>query len=194
MKARIVDDELTQVRRTLMEIREIFSVATDMESIAHAESRLRECYKKVAMLHIRYANVIRSHDLDSMIEKFKGVEAFATQDEKAAFANLVEGARYSIDMGSSDFDEQLQEMRRMIGQVRWRQDGYIRSLFMGMISFPGDFTDRAAFEQLRAAGLTCIENGEIDKLREILNKMFGLLKPEPSQDAEHILDEVSVYV
>ena len=194
MKMRIVDESLDQVRRTLLEIRQVFSSGTDQEMIIQAESRLRECYRKVAELHIRYANLIRSFDLDRVMEDFEKEKAKATQEEMAAFLNLVEGARYSIDLGSSDFDQQIRELRGVIAHIRWRQDDYIRQLFHMLTLLSGAYTDQSAFEQLRAAGQTCMENGQMDQLRVIVNEMAGLLKPDPEQSVEHMLDEVGIYV
>ena len=193
MKMRIVDEELDEVRKTLLELRNTLSSTSDQESIARAESDLMDCYRRVAMLHQRYANVIKSHDLQRVLEEFETVRDKATSDETASFQNLTEAARYSIDLGSSDFESQLLEMRRRIGSIRWRQDGYVRLLFSRIIQWPGDFEDRAAFDHLKAEGLTCLENNDCDTLRRVINDLAGLSRKKKNLQAEKMFAEVNIY-
>ena len=193
MKQSIVDEELDAVRRKLMGIRSTFTHSQDPESIAEAESELMNCYRRVAILHQRYANVIKSRDLDEVISRFRKTEDKATEDEAAAFQNLVELARFSIDMGSSDFESQLSEMREIIAEIRWRQDDVIRNIFLNMTMWPGNFQDRAAFDRLRAEGLTCLENGNMQELRRVVNDLFKIERKDANIQPEKMFDEVSVY-
>ena len=193
MKLRIVDPELDQVRNKLFEIRSVFSHSSDPENIAQAESDLLGAYQKVATLHQRYANVVRSQDLQKVIDEFGDLQNDARDDEVASFRNLVEGARYSIDMGSSDFSDQIGEMKRIMSAIRWRQDGYIRRLFSVLIMNPGDYTDRAAFDRLKAEGLTCLENKKMDDLRGVVNKLWDIRKKQDSIRIEEMFEEVGVY-
>lgn len=193
MKQKIVDDELDMVRIELMRIRSVFLHNSDQEAVAEAEGILMDCYRRVAALRQRYANLIRSRDLDQVTQRFERYRKKALPDEEAAFRNLEEMARYSIDMGSSDFESQLSEMNRIIGQILWRQDDVIRNNFLYRIEFPGDYNDRAAFDRLRAEGLTCLENKDMDGLRRIMDHLLDIRKERPVGDAERMFDQVGVY-
>ena len=193
MKQRIVDEELDAVRLELMRIRLVFLHNNDQEAVAEAEGILMDCYRRVAVLRQRYANLIRSRDLDQVTRRFERYRKKALPDEEAAFRNLEEMARYSIDMGSSDFESQINEMDSIIGRILWRQDDVIRDSFLYRIEYPGDYRDRAAFDRLRAEGLTCLENKDMDGLRRVLDNLYEIRKEKPSGDAERMFDQVGVY-
>ena len=193
MKQSIVDPELDELRRTLLELSRIFAHSTDAESIAEAESTLRASYRKIAQFNQRYAGAVRSRDLQSMISRFRAIQDKAMPDEISAFENLVEAARYSIDLGSSDFTEQLDEMSSIVAAIRWRQDDFIRSVFMNMILWPGNYTDRAAFDHLRAEGLTCIENNDMGGLRSVVSQLAEIRVRTPAENADRFGEEVGVY-
>ncbi len=194
MQQRIVDSKLTEVRAELLKLRNVLSHSTDPETIAQAESDLMDMYRQVAILHQRYASVMKTQELDRVIREFDRLKKGASEDEIAAFQNLVELARYSIDMGSSDFDSQLKEMNRRVGELRWRDDSYIRMLFFAMVGSPGDYTDRARFDHLKAEGLTCLENKDMDSLRNIINEIYSLRKDKDRVQAERMFDDVGVYL
>ena len=193
MKQGIVDEELDQVRRTLMELNSTLTHTQDQETVAEAESRLMECYRRVAILHQRYGNVIRSRDLNQKISLFNQYKNLANEDEKAEFRNLEELARFSIDMGSSDFESQINEMSDIIGRIMWRQDGVIRNAFLNLIIFPGNFSDRAAFDRLKAEGQTALENKDMNELRRIVNDLYNIRIEDRDIHAEKMFDEVGIY-
>ena len=193
IKQSVVDAELDELRKKLIEIEHVFSHSTDAESIAAAEGDLRQCYRKTSDLLLRYANVIRSRDLESVIRRFDEYRKQALPDEEAAFDNLAEAARYSIDMGSSDFESQLDGMRGIISSVMWRNDNIVRMSFMNMILFPGNYTDRAAFDRLRAEGLTHIENGDFGALREVINALSAIKIRGAEKGADSLLETVGIY-
>ena len=85
-------------------------------------------------------------------------------------------------------------MNRRVGELRWRDDSYIRMLFFAMVGSPGDYTDRARFDHLKAEGLTCLENKDMDSLRNIINEIYSLRKDKDRVQAERMFDEVGVYL
>ncbi|MBQ1310854.1 MAG: Hsp70 family protein [Blautia sp.] len=194
MKQRVADQEIENVRKKLQELRSTLSRTTDPETIAEAENGLMDCYKRVAHLHQRYTGVMQTHDLESVLTMFESCRENATEDEIASFRNLAESARYSIDMGSSEFDGQLLELKHRIAMFLWRQDGYVRNLFLSMIKWPGDFTDRARFDRLKAEGLTCLENRDMEQLRKVMKDLFAILKSQDNVQTEKMFDEVGIYL
>jgi len=193
MKRGIVDEELNYVRRMLMEIRSAVSHTADQETVAEERSRLTDCYRRVAKLQKRYENVIRSRDLKDVTDSFKLEADIATESEKAAFDNLVELARYSIDMGSSDFDSQLEEMKRIIGSIRWRRDDVVIGHFLFLTPSPGNYTDRAAFDRLTAEGRTCLENNDMNGLRRVISSLLDIRRDTGEINPEQMFADVNVY-
>ncbi|MBQ6377155.1 MAG: Hsp70 family protein [Lachnospiraceae bacterium] len=193
MKRHVSDPEVQAVRGKLHEMRAALSRSIDPEVIAEVELDLLDAYKRVSNLHMRYRNVMASRDLEQVISEFRQYEKYATEDEKASFDNLVESARYSIDMGSSDFEMQLLELWRRVGNLRWKDDGHIRLLFMYYTRFFGNYSDKAAFHRLRAEGLACMENGDMDGVREVILKLSDIRIVTQGTKEEAMLEEVGIY-
>ena len=194
MQLRVVDESLKELREKLFKLRDILSRSNDPEEIARAESSLMDCYRQTALLHQRYAGVIKSQEVEKAVRVFDQLKKNAGEDEIASFRNLVESARFSIDMGSSDIEGQIQEMWRRIGDLRWRDDSFIRRVFLFMADFPGDYSDRARFDHLRAEGMTCLENNDMDALRKIINEIYALRKEKGQLHVERMFAETGVYL
>ncbi|MBR0397124.1 MAG: Hsp70 family protein [Eubacterium sp.] len=193
MKRGIIDRELDEIRRVLMEIRTAVSHTADQETVAEEQSRLTDCIRRVAGLQQRYANVIRSRDLKQAADEFKLEADRATESEKAAFDNLVELAKYSIDMGSSDFDAQLESMKQIISGIRWRRDDVVIGTFLVLSASSAGYTDKAVFDRLTAEGNTCLENKDMDGLRRVIHKLAEIRKDEVEMNPEQMLADVNIY-
>ena len=193
MKRHIADAQIGEVRDRLLGYRSTLAATTDPEEIAEVENGLLDCYRAVSDLHQRYRNVMQSRDLDQAVSEFEEYAGHATDDEKASFENLTEAARFSIDMGSPDFENQLQEMKRRTSEIRWKDDGFIRRVFASYTLFPGAFSDRAAYDRLRAEGLTCLENGDIDGVRQVLLRLMEIRVERPDINVGSMFEAVNIY-
>ena len=144
----------------------------------------------MAILRREHLREIRLLDLEKEVRRFDVQKKHATPSEIAAFANLEEAARSAIERDSADFDTLLEEMSGRTSAVLWRQDDVVKLNFIAQIARPDQFTDRAAFDRLRAEGLAYMENNNYDGLRRTLS---GLLRIRiPSQRSEGMFDDVNI--
>ena len=95
----------------------------------------------------------------------------ARPSEVSAFDSLVKTAQRSIDRGGSDFETQLGQLRGKGFEILWRQDWFVAERFKSLISSPHLFTDMARYEELKSLGLDCLQNDDIDRLRQVCFEM-----------------------
>lgn len=189
MKLRIEDPEVDRVREVASNAKESLD-DDDPEAIQAAENDLLDCRRKVALIKQRHLKEIRLLDLDSVVQDFEKLKETASISEVAAFKNLEEAARKSIERNSSDFDTQLSEMRGRIAALLWRQDEFVKLNFLSLVSQPDRYTDRAQFDRLRAEGMTLLESNDMNRLRGVIVKLLNLRIPTTRD--EGMFDDVNI--
>ncbi|MBQ6972888.1 MAG: hypothetical protein IJP86_11125 [Synergistaceae bacterium] len=99
---------------------------------------------------------------------------YAAQSESAAFNNLARTARRYVS--DSGFGRYLNELWRKIHGILYRQDWFVVGLFRDVVRNPGDFSDQGKFTALKARGMKCIDDGDIEGLRGVISELAGLMK------------------
>lgn len=154
----------------------------DEESMQEAYNDLYEARKILSGIRKDHAREVNLMDLESCTEYFSRHAAeYATQSESAAFNNLARTARrYASDSG---FERYLNELWRKTYSILYRQDWFVMGLFRDSVKNPKDYRDEGKFAALKARGMKCIDDGDIDSLRGVVQELFGLMKSAPSDDS-----------
>lgn len=90
----------------------------------------------------------------------------------------------------------MKRIYQLINTVLWRNEVYIHNLFMFLIRNPGNYSDRAAFDRLRAEGLTALENKKTDLLKKTIHSLLEYIIPDQhniSTNAAEMFHDVNVY-
>ncbi|MBQ7371684.1 MAG: hypothetical protein IJW67_07360 [Blautia sp.] len=64
--------------------------------------------------------------------------------------------------------------------------------FQFLIQNPGRFSDRIKFDRLRAEGLTCLENKQMEELRRVISELNSIYVSSSSASDEDIYEKVNV--
>lgn len=154
----------------------------DEESVQEAYNDLYEARKILSGIRKDHAREVNLMDLENCMEYFSRHAAeYATQSESAAFNNLARTARrYASDSG---FERYLNELWRKTYSILYRQDWFVMGLFRDSVKNPKDYRDEGKFAALKARGMKCIDDGDIDSLRGVVQELFGLMKSAPSDDS-----------
>lgn len=190
IRLRVSDPEINRLREIALNAKASVQQDTDPETIQAAQNDLLECRRRVARVKQRHLKEIRLLDLDSVVRQFENLKGGAETYEIAAFSNLEEAARRSIDRNSPDFDSQLSEMRGHVASLLWRQDNYVKLQFQLLVNRPDRFTDRAEFDRLRAEGYGYLEKNQIPELRQVCNRLFGIMIP--TNRSEDMFNDVNI--
>ena len=184
--------ELTALQKKVSFVRETAERAEDPESLLQANNDLLECLRTLARIRQAHLRDIRLLDLDQVTHKFNQFKSSASEDEIASFQVARDAALRAVDRNSGDFEANMDELRIRANSLLWRQDFLIELNLMDRIANPGRFTDRARFDQLRAAGLTAQRAKNYQEMRRVLSELMSIEKPNHTVNAETMMEQVNV--
>ena len=115
---------------------------------------------------------IRQIELDRTTTLFNDhLRELARPSEENDFDNLVRTAQRAIERNDKDFERHVDDLRSTNFEVLWRQDWFVVDKFKSMASSPHWFADHNQFETLVARGRVCLQDDNIDALRQIVGQL-----------------------
>ncbi len=184
--------ELEALSEKVAQIRDVAEHSDDPESLLKANNDLLECLR--ALSHIREAHRrdIRLLDLDQVTERFERFKQSASESEIAAFRTCREAALRSVDKDTGAFEANMAELETRASVLLWRNDEVIRLNVHSRLARPDRFTDRAKFDQLRAAAMAADQSHNMNEMRRILSALISIEKPDSVTGAERMMERVNV--
>ena len=193
IRGRLPDSpEVEALRKKAVSVREMAEHGEEPEDLLQANNDLLECLRTLAHIRFAHRRDIRLLDLDQATEKFNAFKSKATEQEIAAFQVARDAALRSVDRDSGDFESNMEELHIRTSALMWRQDDIIELNLMRRLSNPNNFTDRAKFDQLRAAGLVAQRMRNHQEMRRVLAELLSIEKSDSVQDAETMMEQVNV--
>jgi molecular chaperone DnaK len=188
----VVDDpNISRAREKLHSASLLDENETDPETSKQAMDNVLEAKRILATIRKDNLQEIRQIELDKTIAFFdEAIREMARPSEVTAFDSLVKTAQRSIERGGSDFETQLGQLRGKMFEILWRQDWFVTERFKSLISSPHLFTDMNRYRELKALGLECLQNDDIDRLRQVCYEM-STIRVE-SGGANEMFDAVNI--
>ena len=184
--------EFAALRKKMVAIRDLAEHGNDTEDLLQANNDLLECLRTTARLRLAHRREIRLLDLDQVTEKFNRFKSSASESEIASFNVARDAALRAVDRDSGDFEANMEELEIRANALLWRQDQIIELNLMRRLKNPDGFTDRAKFDQLRAAGLTAQRAHDFREMRRILSELLAIEKPDRIESTENMMEQVNV--
>ena len=204
----VVDDpKLDQALQKLETVYSLDSEESDPDKVKEAEQCITQAKELLEEVHRKNQKEIRQIELNKELTFFDMYcRQHARPSEERAFDNLVLTAQRSVDNNDRDFDDHLQQLGSRIFEILWRQPWFIIEKFKHLISTPHIFRDKSRFEELAMKGkqllgndlirryeelppaekyeTAFIDDGTIEKLREIVRQMMLLPRLEDDKTTE----------
>ncbi|MBT9167926.1 MAG: Chaperone protein DnaK [Syntrophomonadaceae bacterium] len=175
ISAKVNDNRLDIAKRKLKESQELAQNENEPEAVKQAMQNVHEAKRIIASVRKEHLSSIRQLDLDSVTAFFQeNIRQHAKSSEATAFDNMARSAKRAIESTSSEFENIIDQMRGMNWQILWRQDWFVVDTFKRFSNEEYLFTDRAAFGQLVKTGSDAVKRDDMDKLREVVNVMYGI--------------------
>lgn len=114
-------------------------------------------------------------ELDSLVEEFAAFEGKATPAETKQINNLKESTQRAIDANSPTAEKLLQQMHDAVTRVVFNNDEVFIAIFASMVQNPEDFTNPALYRQLIAQGMQCVENNDINGLKDVIQRLLQIM-------------------
>ena len=166
---RIEDPKLDQARSKLERAAALDPDEPESEHVQEAMSGVEESRRLLGEVRKRNLKDIRQIELNRTTALFNDhLREIAQPSEENDFDNLVRTAQRAIDRNDKDFERHVSDIRSTNFEILWRQDWFVVEKFKSMASSPHWFADHNQFETLVASGRVCLQNDNIDELRQII--------------------------
>ena len=166
---RIDDPKIEQARSKLERAAALDPDEPESERVKEAMDGVEEARRLLGEVRRRNLKEIRRIELDRTTTLFNDhLRDLALPSEETDFDNLVRTAQRAIDRNDNDFERYVSGLRTTNFEILWRQDWFVVERFKAMASSPHWFADHARFETLVANGRACLQNDDIDALRQII--------------------------
>ena len=184
--------EVKSLQKKTAAIRDLAEHTDDPESLLQANNDLLECLRTLSRVSRVHRREIRMLDLDQVTEKFNRFKSSATEQEIAAFQVTLQAARRAVERDTGAFEANLEELQTRANALLWRQDDIIELNMVRRLAQPDNFTDRAQFDRLRAAGLTAQRSKNYQQMRQVLAGLLSIEKPDAVSAAGQMMEQVNV--
>ena len=166
---RIEDPKLEQARSKLAGAAALDPDEPESERVQEAMGGVEEARRLLGEVRKRNLRDIRQIELDRTTALFNDhVRKLARPSEENDFNNLVRTAQRVIDRNDKDFERHVSDLKSANFDILWRQDWFVVDKFNAMASSAHWFADHNQFETLVASGRICLQNDDIDALRQII--------------------------
>ena len=141
----------------------------DAEDVKKASEDVEQAKKYISQARKDNLSTIRKMELDNAIQFFfESVANYASEAESSNFNTLVAYANKVINGDNSAFEVQLQEINSLTFKILFKQDWFIIDMFRNYTENPFMYTNLNLFNLLKAQGLLCIKNDDIEGLRSVI--------------------------
>jgi molecular chaperone DnaK len=169
LETRVVDPRLEEAKRKLHRIDQRELDQGDSESAKQLSEDLQEARNLIGAISQEHRSKILEMELADVVRNFEeNIHELAETSEQIQFENLRHSASSSIEMGQSDTQRYIDEMRGIVFGILWRQDWFVEDWFRSMTSRPWLFNDMDEFESIQAQGETALLHGDTARLRAVV--------------------------
>ena len=162
----------------------------DVEDTQKGFEEVQSAKKVLSEVKRENLEKIRQLELDSTEKMFNDfIKQYASESEVEAFKNLVNTAQRSIDSGSNEFENYLEELRNRQFDILWREDWYVLERFSSLQSNPYLFIDKVMFRKLVTEGSLLAQSGDIDGLRRVVASLYQI---KLGGNEDEILDKANI--
>ena len=166
----------------------------DIEQIQKAAEDLNEARRVAGKYRKENRRLTQTSRLENYRRHYKAeIRDKAYEEERTEIENYFKLARESIERDGSMLEDILSDIWSMFGDIMWRQDSHVISIFRDYCSSESSYTDVEKYRELKEKGNAAIESGDIDELRYILNQMYRIRKHRSEEsDITAVFDDANI--
>jgi hypothetical protein len=169
---KLLQTRLAEQRETLEE------AGNDPEQIRRITEESRFIRQDIARIARKHRGAMLQRRLGKMTAIFNRIgRAHADKTEQARFDNHATKVQQIIDDGAAeafdDADQHLSELRDLFFSIAWRDPDYIYTWYKRLIGESYLFPDPAEFGALAKEGAELQEQGDREKLKDLVNRMLN---------------------
>ena len=175
----VEDKRLRRAQVLLDEIEELSHSETDPEMVKEHYDRAQEAKNLLALTRKDH----RPIHLQIEVEKVRTLwnneaAAWAEDGTKERVAKLFDTAAKAAAVGDEECEDRLDDIRRETWETLWKEDWYVMQLFKSVRGNVMRQRKGAEAASLIEKGDMLAERGDTERLREVVQQMFGLVHGE----------------
>ncbi len=136
--------------------------------------------------------VIWQRDLDKTMEMFSGFENIATENQKNSINRLCDSIQKAIDSNDNSAERYLEQLHEQVYKIILSKDEVFAVIFEGMIENPQEFTDLSLFNTLKSQGLQCLQKGDYNGLRTVVQRLAQIRIPQEGSKIDQMLKKSGI--
>lgn len=185
MEEKVSDARLDEARLRLEDAEKADLDGSSAEDAKASFDRIQQARKIIHEVRKDNRIEILLLELDELVEEFNtDVREYAQPTEEASFDNLSRTARRSIENGSPQAEEYLQEMKGRRFQILWRQPWFVQLHFDHFVQRPWLGTGSDDYSELLSEGHAAIERGDYSRLRGVVIELYSAIRSSSSERSE----------
>lgn len=141
----------------------------------------------VASLMRENRTIVWQKQLDDAMETFSKFEENATESQKSNIQRLHDNIQRAIDANSPTAERLLSQLNDTVGKVVMNNDEVYIAIFAQMVQNPQEFTNPALFQQLTNQGMQYVQNGDINGLKSVLQRLIQIRIPQEGSDVDRMI-------
>jgi len=171
----IDDTELNEIREKLDRASELSEDESDPEKVKETEEITLQAKRDLYEIRKKHLSKMRQIELDNVVKRFNDqLRKVASDNEKTQFDKLVASAKRVIEQNNSEFENYMDELRRINSSILWRQDWFLIDMFKYFASSPYLFNNKARFAQLVKQGELAIQKDDMKQLDQVIDGFFAI--------------------
>lgn len=136
--------------------------------------------------------VMWQRDLDKTMEMFSGFENIATENQKNSINRLCDSIQKAIDSNDNSAERYLEQLHEQVYKIILSKDEVFAVIFEGMIENPQEFTDLSLFNTLKSQGLQCLQKGDYNGLRTVVQRLAQIRIPQEGSKIDQMLKKSGI--
>lgn len=136
--------------------------------------------------------VMWQRDLDKTMEMFSNFENIATDNQKNSINRLCDSIQKAIDSNDNSAERYLEQLHEQIYKIILSKDEVFAVIFEGMIENPQEFTDLSLFNTLKSQGLQCLQKGDYNGLRTVVQRLAQIRIPQAGSKIDQMLKKSGI--
>jgi len=167
--------ELNEILENLDRASELSEDETDPEKVKETEEICLQAKRDLYEIRKKHLPEMRQIDLDAVVKRFNDqLRKVASDNEKTQFDKLVASAKRVIEQNNSEFENYMDELRRINSSILWRQDWFLIDMFKYFASSPYLFNNKARFAQLVKQGELAIQKDDMKQLNQVIDGFYAI--------------------
>lgn len=132
-------------------------------------------------------SAVWQQQLEETMLTFSAVEKQATPAQSKQIYSLRDNVQKAIDANSPTTEKLLDQLHGVVAQAIFNDDKVFIALFYSIAQTPEEFTNPTLYHQLVSQGIKCVQNDDINGLKEVISELLQIRIPQNNSKLDDMI-------